>query len=136
MVNYMSELRVIALERNNDAVLKQLRHTTNTFRHKLVDHVRLLELIMRAVDDQHDTFRDRERQFILDLAKGVFGFQRCIASYILSITVKVHVEIGRLYIAPLELLVLLLILSERQVPSQELCSRWLDHGESREQDDQ
>ena len=69
-MNDMPELLVVALERNHDPVLEELRHPADALLEVRVDHVRLLELIMRIVHHDRNSVRDliAER-----LADGIIG---------------------------------------------------------------
>ena len=58
VMQYVTEHVVVAFERHHHAVLEQFRNAADAFFEILIDDVRLLELIVRIVDNHCDAVLD------------------------------------------------------------------------------
>ena len=127
----MPEELVVAFERKHDAVLQQLRHTANTFGQIFTDGVRLLEVVMRIIDEDRNTVCDVVLEGLLYALECFLGVVRGERREFFAALIEVDVEMRRLNVAPIEVLVLDLVLAEDRTDLRVRCP-----GKKRAQDEQ
>ena len=112
VMNDMAKLLVISLEREDDAVLEELRYAADPLLEIFVDDVRLLEVVMRVVNDDGDALRDLVPERFADRGIGRFGDIRGKVGDVFAPLTEINVEVRGLHIEPFEFRVLDFILSE------------------------
>ena len=60
VVDHVGELLVASVERNDDPILEELRYASDALAEVLIDDIRLLELIVGAIDHEGNALRNGE----------------------------------------------------------------------------
>src|SRR4051794_20799148 len=108
----MPEQLEIAFEGKYDAVFEKLGDTTDTFRQKLADGIRLLKIVVRIINEDRDAVRDVVFQHALDRVQCGFGVVRAKLGKFAAALIKIDIEVRRLDELPVEVLVFDLILAK------------------------
>lgn len=109
----VTEIRIAAVERERDALLQKLGDAEQAFRRHERQHVGLLEIRVRSIDDERDAVANVVLEAQLQREVALLGVAQRHAGELLRLRIVVEVDVGAAQHAPVEGMVLNLVLAER-----------------------
>ena len=103
---------IVSFKLDHDAVFRQFSDPLGGLAEGGADHVGLLPVAMRVIDDDHQPFADLPLEGAADLHIGGFGHVGGKLGQLLAAVIKIDIEMFRLKIVPVEIFVLHLVFPE------------------------
>ncbi len=117
VVDHVTELGILPLEGEDDAVLEKLCAPADPLFQVFADDIRLLKIVVRIVHDDGDAVHELVTERLAERGVGGFGGSCGEFRQVLSPVGEVDIEMVRLYVGPVESRVLHLVLPELLVLS-------------------
>jgi hypothetical protein len=93
-------------------IFKELGETSHTFPQQFKDHIGLLKIVMRVVQDDGHSFLNLTSKILLNLPISILTVLGSKLSQLLTARVEIDVKMGGLQVRPVERLILDLVLAE------------------------